>query len=377
MKVSVMMITYNHEEYISQAIESVLMQETDFPYELVIGEDCSTDGTRQVVVDYQEKNPEKIRLLLSAQNLGMHENARRTRQACRGEYIAVLEGDDYWTDPHKLQKQVDFLDSHPECAMCFHAVKWVFEEGSREPRVVYPPERKDMYRLEDLLERNFISTGTTMARSGLQLNNTPSWACELAMGDWPFFLQCARQGYIGYVDEIMAVYRVHGGGVWSRTDPVQRYLALLEFYERVDEYLDFRYEKTVQSALQRQWEAMVEGIAKTGSQQAHVNDGLNSVMQMFEEWPKRLALSDVQRSKILGKLYSNFMFNGYHAGDMQRVRYCLPRSIRYDASLLRNPGVWSIGLEAFLGYHIASWLRVLAQEVVSMQERHLIRRTEQ
>lgn len=109
MKVSVLMITYNHEKFIAQAIDSILMQQVNFDYEIVIGEDCSTDGTRAIVIQYQKEYPDKIRLLLPEENLGMHKNFVQTFRACQGEYIALLEGDDYWTSPRKLQKQVDFF----------------------------------------------------------------------------------------------------------------------------------------------------------------------------------------------------------------------------------------------------------------------------
>ena len=133
-KVSVAMITYNHERFIAQAIESVLMQQTDFAVELVIGEDCSTDGTREIVRAYGERYPERVHPLLHEHNLGLkgHNNFVATLKACRGQYIALLEGDDYWTDPHKLQKQVDFLDGHPEYVGCFHNAMEVFDDGIRE-----------------------------------------------------------------------------------------------------------------------------------------------------------------------------------------------------------------------------------------------------
>mgnify|MGYP001248218371 CR=1 FL=1 len=111
--VSVHMITYNHEKYIAQAIEGVLMQKTNFLFELVIGEDCSTDSTRVICKEYADRYPNIIKLLPDAgKNLGMMENAIRTTMACTGKYIALCEGDDYWTDPYKLQKQVDFLEAH-------------------------------------------------------------------------------------------------------------------------------------------------------------------------------------------------------------------------------------------------------------------------
>jgi glycosyltransferase involved in cell wall biosynthesis len=112
--VSIGMATYNHEKYIAHAIESVLMQEVNFSYELVIAEDCSTDRTRAIVVEYQKKYPEVIRLILHDKNVGMQENSNCLRRACRGKYRANLEGDDYWLYPDKLQRQIDFLEKNPD-----------------------------------------------------------------------------------------------------------------------------------------------------------------------------------------------------------------------------------------------------------------------
>ncbi|HPD39860.1 MAG TPA: glycosyltransferase, partial [Mesotoga infera] len=128
--VSVFMITYNHEKYIAQAIESALMQKTDFNYEIVIGEDCSTDRTREIVVDYANRYPEIIKPILHENNVGAKANSESVRKACIGKYVAILEGDDYWIDPLKLQKQVDFLESHPHFSVCFTRAVDVDEEGN-------------------------------------------------------------------------------------------------------------------------------------------------------------------------------------------------------------------------------------------------------
>lgn len=117
--VCVMMVTYNHVPYITQAIEGVVQQKTNFPFELVIGEDCSTDGTREIVFEYQKKCPDIIRVITSNKNVGMNQNYYRTKKACKGKYIAFCDGDDYWHRSDKLQKQVDYLESHPECGMVF------------------------------------------------------------------------------------------------------------------------------------------------------------------------------------------------------------------------------------------------------------------
>ena len=113
------MVTYNHRPFIAQAIEGVLQQKTNFPFELVIGEDCSTDGTREIVDEYQKKYPNIIRVVTSEKNVGMKKNGLRTVQACRGKYLAFCDGDDYWQSPLKLQKQADYLESHPECGLVY------------------------------------------------------------------------------------------------------------------------------------------------------------------------------------------------------------------------------------------------------------------
>lgn len=212
MKVSVQMVTYNHEKFIAKAIDSILMQRTNFDYEIVIGEDCSTDNTRNIIIDYQNKYPEKFKLLLNEKNLGMHKNGVQTLQACTGEYVAILEGDDYWTSPDKLQKQVNFLDNHPECVLCFHNVSEVYIDGSREPHDACRSDQKEFSTIEDLLEGNFIPHCTILYRRGLV--DIPDWFSSLPMGDWPHHILLALHGQIGYINEVMAAHVFHPAGVW-------------------------------------------------------------------------------------------------------------------------------------------------------------------
>ncbi len=129
--VSVHMITYNHEPYIREAIEGVMMQKTDFEFELVIGEDCSQDKTREICFEYQKKYPDKIRVLWWHENVSVFGgNARRVTAHCRGEFIAFCEGDDYWIDPLKLQKQVDVMRKCPNVGLCFTGAKIYKEDES-------------------------------------------------------------------------------------------------------------------------------------------------------------------------------------------------------------------------------------------------------
>lgn len=247
MKVSILVLAYNHEKFIAQAIESALMQQVDFEYEIVIGEDCSPDSTRQIAISYQEKYPDKIRLLLPEKNLGMHKNFAQTLQACQGQYIAMLEGDDYWTVPDKLKKQVDYLDARPECAICCHDTLAVWEERN------YAPARclnnyKEISTLEDLLLVNFIPTPSVMYRGGL-VSELPNWLDKLSMGDWSFHILNAQHGYIGYINEVMAAYRIHSGGVWSSKSPKWQLQETIKALEAFKIHLDPKYDFILNLAL--------------------------------------------------------------------------------------------------------------------------------
>jgi glycosyltransferase involved in cell wall biosynthesis len=249
MKVSVLVMTYNHANFITQAVESALMQETDFPYEILISEDCSTDGTREIVIDFQQKHPAKIRLLLSEQNI--HSNAVVVRgiDAAQGEYVALLDGDDYWTSPHKLQKQVDFLDSHPECSMCFHNATIIYEDGSQAPHTWTPTKQKEISTLEDIWLGNFIATCSTIFRRGL-FGEVPGWYDALfPITDWPLHILNAEQGNIGYVNEVMGAYRYHRGGLYSPLSETRKLEETLKFYKVMNQNLNYKYDKLVNIAI--------------------------------------------------------------------------------------------------------------------------------
>ena len=212
MKVSVCMITYNHGKFIAQAIEGVMMQETNFEYELLIAEDCSTDKTREICMLYGNKYPGKIRLLLRDKNLGMMPNFIQATQACRGTYIALCEGDDYWTSPHKLQKQVDFLDSHPDFAICSHNVK-VMHEGSTPPDIEWlGAKHKEVSTLGDLLRNGSGGATCSLVYKNRVFGDFPDWYYTIKGGDWALQVLCASQGKMRYFREVMGVFRQHDRG---------------------------------------------------------------------------------------------------------------------------------------------------------------------
>jgi glycosyltransferase involved in cell wall biosynthesis len=219
--VSVGMITYNHEQYIAQAIEAVLMQKTNFQYELVIGEDCSIDNTAKIIINYAEKYPDIIVPLFGYKNRGMIPNFVFTLEKCKGRYLSFCEGDDYWTDPYKLQKQVDFLETNPDYGLCYGDIIIVNDENSL---LSYDPSWKEHYRsgyvFSDLFIQNFIPTPTVVVRKELldsafqTLRSFPN----LRLFDYWFWLYISMFTKFKYLDEKLAAYRDHSGGITDSKD---------------------------------------------------------------------------------------------------------------------------------------------------------------
>jgi glycosyltransferase involved in cell wall biosynthesis len=247
MKISVAMITYNQEAFIAQAIDSVLAQKANFDYELVIGEDCSTDGTRSIVMGVHRHHPERVRPLLREQNIGALRNFTQTLEACRGQYVAFLEGDDYWMSPDKLQKQVDFLDKHPDRAMCCHRVRLLGKTNAAEADV-FPSLPAGPYALEDLLKLNFVMTGSMVLRRDL-VPQLPSWFFGMKMGDWPLWAMVARHGKIELLDDVMSAYRIHEGGIWSSLPWPTRVRETARMLRAVNEHFGRAYTITVNATI--------------------------------------------------------------------------------------------------------------------------------
>ena len=266
MKVTVLVITYNHEKYVEQALDSVLMQKTNFEYEIIIAEDCSIDRTRSIVLDFQRRNAGKIRLLLPPGNLGNAGNRIFTRgfELAQGKYVALLEGDDYWISSTKLQKQADFLDLHPECALCFHNALRIYEDSSRASLPYNPAGQKPISVLEDIVQSNFIAGCTPMLRKEVA-GHFPEWYYNLPYGDWFLYILCAQHGKIGYIDEILGVYRIHGQGFWSKLDAIQKLEGLIAFYETMNANLDLRFNDIVEPLLsaRREGLAVARALVKT------------------------------------------------------------------------------------------------------------------
>lgn len=255
MKVRVIIITYNHERYIAQALDGVLMQETSFDWDLVVLDDCSTDGTRAILADYQQRYPDRVHLVLAPENKCSNEALVTAFEGAPSEYVAWLDGDDYWTSPHKLQRQVEFLDAHPDCALCFHNVRVDYESISWPSHNNNPDDQKVISTLDDLWEQNFIAGCSPMFRRGA-LPKLPAWYHTAIWGDWPLYILFAQKGQIGYVNEVMGVYRIHRGGYWSGLDNISKLESIVLFYKTMNTCLNHRYNRHIQRQIAK-WRAVV------------------------------------------------------------------------------------------------------------------------
>jgi len=245
-KVSVMIITYNHEKYIAQALESVLMQETNFEFEINVIEDCSTDRTASIILDYAAKYPNIVKPYLNKKNIGSkvtQKNFIRGFRTLKGEYIAILEGDDYWTSPGKLQKQVDFLDSHPDFAICAHNTVKVYEDGSSLPhRFLYYGHLSDAGTEDVIMLHRFFHMAGVLYRNVFN-GNPPrqygsKWSCDIFI-----MISHAVFGKIHHMDEEMAVYRAHSGGQFSTRKALDMWIFQIDALQRYNAWLGFRYAK--------------------------------------------------------------------------------------------------------------------------------------
>ncbi|MCM3903809.1 MAG: glycosyltransferase [Pyrinomonadaceae bacterium] len=245
--VDIIMPTYNHEKFIVEAIDSVLAQKTGFAYRLIVADDCSTDETQAIVRHYAGKYPDKVEFVFSAQNLGpLHRDRVSVKllNQCTAKYVTILEGDDYWTDPYKLQKQVDFLERHTECSVCFHNAEMFYDDGSQPSMNLRPDDQKEISTVEDVIAGMVPIPCTVLFRNNL-LGELPECFYQVTNADWMMSVLLAEHGHIGYINEVMAAYRMHPGGMWSRLNRQQRLRGHIHTYKTMNEHMKFKYDRLI------------------------------------------------------------------------------------------------------------------------------------
>lgn len=267
-KVSVICTAYNQVKYIRQALDSFVMQKTNFPFEVIVHDDASTDGTTEIIKEYEKKHPDIIKPIYQKENQfsqGKDIIIDCMLEYIQGEYVAMNEGDDYWIDENKLQRQVDFLDANPDFTVCFHPVKVVWEDKSR-PEDVFPSSEfrfnKTTLTLDDLLKHNFIQTNSVMYRWCLKKEMWPQK--RILPCDYLWHLLHAKYGKIGFLPQIMSVYRRNQGGIWTGCGetyewflrygiPQIRFFQTIERLFNIDKKMDivFMGQKMINLFLQR------------------------------------------------------------------------------------------------------------------------------
>lgn len=257
-KVSILCITYNQKNYIEQCLDSLLMQKTNYKFEILINDDASNDGTTEIIKKYQKKYPDIIRPVFHKKNQysagDMSLFVGNLFPLVNGEYLALCEGDDYWIDEYKLQKQSDFLDKNQEYTICFNRSKIIFENNEKKELYMPALDFKGAYSIEELLKSNFISTNSVMYKR----QNYKNMRTDLLPQDLYMHLFHAQFGKIGFINEVMSVYRRHSEGIWwashsNRMDEVykKQHMMLAGFY---DEMLNMfsetpKYKKIISSHL--------------------------------------------------------------------------------------------------------------------------------
>jgi glycosyltransferase involved in cell wall biosynthesis len=228
--VSVNMITYNHAPFIAQAIEGVLSQLTNFKFELLIGEDCSTDGTQSIVMDYAHRYPDFIRVVTSDTNVGMTKNHSRTISASTSKYLAFCEGDDFWQRTDKLQLQVDYLEDHPECGLVYSDLDWYYVESKKTIRnflTVIGKEKLCFPNIEDIvLKKVDIRTCTALVRRDLMAQIIKAdpflhGSGHFKMGDTQLWAEMSLMSELHCIDDSLATYRIQAESATQSEDKVK------------------------------------------------------------------------------------------------------------------------------------------------------------
>jgi glycosyltransferase involved in cell wall biosynthesis len=350
MKVSVGLVTYNHARYIDQAIAGVLMQNCPFDWELVIGDDCSTDTTLNIAQSYERSYPHQVQVISCSVNTGSVHNLVRVLQACRGEYIALLDGDDYWTSETKLRKQVEYLDSHPGISACFHNAQVIYEDSSHQTRDYCPPELKETTSISDLLHSNYIPTCSVMFRNGL-IDYVPDWFYQVSVYDYPLHILNAQHGNLGYINENMAVYRVHRGGIWSLTSFRKQLVADLDLFSVLAKVLGANYQTVITDSVRKRWRGLKRAILDETEMLTGVPEVFGRLELILNSLPATIAPPAGWKSALLAEIYARSAFTCYVEGDLEGTRRCWFQALRYNPTWIRNRGLWSIGLRSLIGIH--------------------------
>jgi glycosyltransferase involved in cell wall biosynthesis len=237
---TVCIITYNHEKFIAKAIESVLTQQTNFEFKIVIADDFSTDKTREVLEYYKIKYKNKIELLLQKENVGAARNWLDLLKIPSSKYVAYLEGDDFWIDPFKLQMQIDFMESNLDYSFCFHNVK--INSAHKNDSFNYPKPKFDTLNFVQILLTHYVPSSSILYRNYDWVRQLPSFFIKSISGDIPFELMLSSKGKVKYFEKEMATYNRNIYSITQQPkDKLQLIRDIIWMYKELSKVLPFKY----------------------------------------------------------------------------------------------------------------------------------------
>jgi glycosyltransferase involved in cell wall biosynthesis len=264
--VSVAITAFNSEKWIARAIESVLMQQTTFPIEIVVADDCSTDNTAAVAEGFRQRHPNVVRVLARQKNVGIQRNYYETFEMCRGKYIAWLDADDYWTDSSKLAIQVQTMEDDPSVAVCCHFVRWVSPDTGFKKN--FPSVTPGRYGIPDLIRRNFLPSPSVMFRNGIQ-RKLPPWYFDLApVTDWAIWILAAQTGDVLLLDRVMADYQLTPNSSFAGQSQLKGNQADIRFYDNVESILPAEFHRIARSEKGIRYENIAYILRKQGEYRA-------------------------------------------------------------------------------------------------------------
>lgn len=265
-KVSICIFSYNYEKYIAQCLESALDQKCSFNFEIIVADDLSTDGTRRIIQMYHDKYPNIIRLSFNEKNFGGTKNWVKAINACSGKYIALIDGDDYFTDPFKIQKQYDCLENNPNSNLCFHAVEEIYDDDPKLNRITR--SNKSVLKAEDFIEGSwFIRTSSTFFRNGILPTSPPNWVYNYPYRyDSIIHVFLTLNGSCIFLEDSMSVWRKHSAGMSNifSVDPIENLKDLINLDKDLNLYTQNIFKSILDRKIRRYRTGLVINLIKSG-----------------------------------------------------------------------------------------------------------------
>jgi glycosyltransferase involved in cell wall biosynthesis len=365
--VSIVCPTYNHVEFIRDALDGFVMQDTDFKYDVFIFDDASDDGTSEIVREYEKKYPEIFNVFISVENTWR--SPERTRiinelyqKYITGKYVAICEGDDYWTESNKLQCQVEYMEKNPDCMMTSHASLWIdYEESQR--KIFKPYATSGIIKAEDIIlqPNGNISTASLIMRKEIFFKEKLFPTCDV--GDWPWQLYAISKGNVYYFDKVMSVYRYMTPGSWTKKISgsfekiIIHNIGMTEFLKKYDYYTHYKFhdsvrkkrisylygcvnaiDETVQQDVEKKCNDIVE---KNGEKYRNYLDSMRKIYEILKE---RYTLTLDEKKELKSYEHVVIMGNGNYACHIQKM--LIDNGIRYVGNMVTNntghTNIWSL-----------------------------------